>query len=75
MALEAAATVAREAGIAPHILGNAIEGEARDLGLDGRAGVSAIAGDTDGVDGRSRMIKAGRSPRPAGAPGPPRSLP
>ena len=32
MALEAAAAVAREAGIAPHILGDAIEGEARDVG-------------------------------------------
>jgi len=32
MALEAAAEVARAAGITPHILGNAIEGEARDVG-------------------------------------------
>jgi hydroxypyruvate reductase len=32
MALEAAAAVARQAGITPHILGNAIEGEARDVG-------------------------------------------
>ena len=32
MALEAAAQVAREAGIAPYILGDAIEGEARDVG-------------------------------------------
>jgi len=32
MALEAAAAVAREAGITPYILGNAIEGEARDVG-------------------------------------------
>jgi hydroxypyruvate reductase len=32
MALEAAAQVAREAGITPYILGNAIEGEARDVG-------------------------------------------
>jgi hydroxypyruvate reductase len=32
MALEAAARVAREAGLAPHILGDAIEGEARDVG-------------------------------------------
>ncbi|MGO9634680.1 MAG: glycerate kinase [Steroidobacteraceae bacterium] len=32
MALEAAAAVARAAGIAPHILGDAIEGEARDVG-------------------------------------------
>jgi glycerate 2-kinase len=32
MALEAAVNVAREAGIAAHILGDAIEGEARDVG-------------------------------------------
>ena len=32
MALEAAAGVARAAGVAPHILGDAIEGEARDVG-------------------------------------------
>jgi hydroxypyruvate reductase len=32
MALEAAAAVAREAGYAAHILGDAIEGEARDVG-------------------------------------------
>ena len=32
MALEAAASVAREADIAPYILGDAIEGEARDVG-------------------------------------------
>ena len=32
MALEAGAAVAREAGIAAHILGDAIEGEARDVG-------------------------------------------
>jgi glycerate 2-kinase len=31
-ALEAAATLAREAGLAAHILGDAIEGEARDVG-------------------------------------------
>lgn len=31
-ALEAAAAVAREAGVTPHILGDAIEGEARDVG-------------------------------------------
>jgi hydroxypyruvate reductase len=31
-ALEAAAAVAREAGITPHILGDALEGEARDVG-------------------------------------------
>lgn len=32
MALEAAAVVARAGGIAPHILGDALEGEARDVG-------------------------------------------
>ncbi len=32
LALEAAAAVAREAGVTPHILGDAIEGEARDVG-------------------------------------------
>lgn len=32
IALEAAADVAREAGVAPYILGDAIEGEARDVG-------------------------------------------
>jgi hydroxypyruvate reductase len=32
MALEAATAVAREAGVAAHILGDAIEGEARDVG-------------------------------------------
>lgn len=110
MALEAAAAVAREAGIAAHILGNAIEGEARDVGktmagiarqvadhgqpfrppcvllsggettvtvrgrgrggrnvefllalalaLEGRAGVHAIAGDTDGVDGQEEIAGA-----------------
>ena len=32
MALEAAATVARESGVTPYILGDALEGEARDVG-------------------------------------------
>jgi hydroxypyruvate reductase len=32
MALEAAAAVARAAGVTPHILGDALEGEARDVG-------------------------------------------
>jgi glycerate 2-kinase len=32
IALEAAATVARKAGITPHIFGDSLEGEARDLG-------------------------------------------
>ena len=110
MALEAAAKVAREAGIAPAILGDSIEGEARDVGrvmagialqvanhgqpfsppcvllsggettvtvrgrgrggrnvefllslaiaLDGRPGVFAIAGDTDGVDGQEEIAGA-----------------
>lgn len=110
MALEAAAAVAREAGIAPMILGDSIEGEARDVGkvmagiarqviihgqpcaapcvllsggettvtvrgagrggrnvefllalgiaLDGRSGVYAIAGDTDGVDGTEDVAGA-----------------
>jgi glycerate 2-kinase len=102
-ALEAAARVARHAGFEPMILGNAIEGEAREVGLvhagiakqaagygqpveppcvlisggettvtvrgggrggrnaefllslavalEGRAGIAAIAADTDGIDG------------------------
>jgi hydroxypyruvate reductase len=110
MALEAAATVARAAGITPYILGDAIEGEARDVGkalagialqvarrgqpfdtpcvllsggettvtvrgsgrggrnvefllslaiaLDGQPGVSALAGDTDGVDGQDEIAGA-----------------
>jgi hydroxypyruvate reductase len=32
MALEAAARVARKAGVQPHILGDSLEGEARDVG-------------------------------------------
>jgi hydroxypyruvate reductase len=114
MALEAAADVAREAGITPYILGNAIEGEARDLGkamagiarqvaeygqpfakpcvmlsggettvtvrgqgrggrnvefllalgltLEGRAGIHALAGDTDGVDGQEEIAGAVLAP-------------
>ena len=110
MALEAAAGVAREAGIGAHILGDAIEGESRDVGkvlaavalqvaeraqpfpapcvllsggettvtvrgggrggrnvefllslavaLDGHAGVYALAGDTDGVDGQEEIAGA-----------------
>ncbi|NEX63968.1 glycerate kinase type-2 family protein [Noviherbaspirillum galbum] len=110
MALEAAASVARAAGITPYILGNGIEGEARDVGkviagiarqvaeyrqpflppcvllsggettvtvrgqgrggrnvefllslglaLQGLAGVHAIAGDTDGVDGQEEIAGA-----------------
>ena len=114
VALEAAARVAREAGIAAHILGDSLEGEARDVGkamagiarqvatrgqpfeppcvllsggettvtvrghgrggrnvefllslavaLDGLAGVHAIAGDTDGVDGAEEIAGALMSP-------------
>jgi hydroxypyruvate reductase len=110
MALEAAAAVARDAGIAAHILGDSIEGEARDVGkvlaaiaqqvrrhgqpfaapcvllsggettvtvtgrgrggrnvefllslgiaLQGVAGVHALAGDTDGVDGAEEIAGA-----------------
>ena len=114
IALEAAAQVARDAGIAAHILGDSREGEARDLGkamagiarqvatrgqpfeapcvllsggettvtvrgngrggrnvefllslavaLDGLAGVHAIAGDTDGVDGAEEIAGAHVAP-------------
>ena len=114
IALEAAARVAREAGVAAHILGDSLEGEARDLGkamagiarqvaargqpftppcvllsggettvtlrgngrggrnvefllslavaLDGLAGVHAIAGDTDGVDGAEEIAGAHVTP-------------
>jgi glycerate 2-kinase len=114
MALEAAATLARDAGIPAHILGDSIEGEARDVGkmmagialqvaqrgqpfavpcillsggettvtvrgngrggrnvefllslgvaLDGHAGIFAIAGDTDGVDGQEEIAGATLSP-------------
>ena len=110
MALEAAAAVARDAGVAPLILGDSIEGEAREvgtvmagiarqvavhgqpiappcvllsggettvtlrgsgrggrnvefllslaIGLDGRPGIHAIAGDTDGVDGQEEIAGA-----------------
>jgi len=110
LALEAAAGVAREAGVTPAILGDAIEGEARDVGkvmagiathvaahgspfappcvlisggettvtvrgdgrggrnvefllslaiaLDGRPGIFALAGDTDGVDGQEEIAGA-----------------
>lgn len=33
IALEAAATLSREAGVTPHILGDSLEGEARDVGV------------------------------------------
>ncbi|MDQ6628907.1 MAG: glycerate kinase [Pseudomonadota bacterium] len=114
IALEAAAAVARSAGLAPFILGDSLEGEARDLGrvlagmsrqvvvhgqpfqapcvllsggettvtlrgkgrggrnvefllalgigLDGLAGVHAIAGDTDGVDGVEEIAGACLAP-------------
>ncbi|MGB7989321.1 MAG: glycerate kinase [Candidatus Methylophosphatis roskildensis] len=114
MALEAAAAVAREAGIAAHILGDSIEGEAREvarvmagmalqvasrgqpfappcvllsggettvtvrgkgrggrnvefllalaLALNGRPGIHAIAGDTDGVDGQEEIAGAWLAP-------------
>ena len=110
LALEAAARVAQAAGIRPYILGDSLEGEARDVGkvlagiarqvalhgqpfeppcvllsggettvsirgrgrggrnvelllslgiaLDGLAGVSALAGDTDGVDGAEDIAGA-----------------
>ncbi|MFZ5549680.1 MAG: glycerate kinase type-2 family protein [Pseudomonadota bacterium] len=46
MALEAAARVAREAGFTPHILGDSLEGEARDVGkvLGGLARQVALRG-------------------------------
>ncbi|KAB8036643.1 glycerate kinase type-2 family protein [Janthinobacterium aquaticum] len=114
MALEAAAAVARAAGVTPYILGDSIEGEAREVGkvmagmalqaarrgqpfaapcvllsggettvtvrgsgrggrnvefllslgiaLDGEAGVHALAGDTDGVDGQEDIAGATLSP-------------
>jgi hydroxypyruvate reductase len=114
MALEAAAAVAREAGVASVILGDRIEGEARDVGkvmagialqvaahgqpvaapcvllsggettvtvhgkgrggrnvefllslavaLDGHAGIHALAGDTDGVDGQEEIAGACLAP-------------
>ena len=76
--LEAMATAAREAGVTPVILGDAIEGEAREVAqvmagigqqvtrhggrnlefllalavaLNGAAGIWALAGDSDGIDG------------------------
>ena len=107
LALEAAARVAKAAGFTPHIIGDAIEGEARDVGkvfagmalqvakrgqpfaapcvllsggettvtvhgkgrggrnveyllslaiaLEGHAGIYALAGDTDGVDGQDEI--------------------
>ncbi|MDO8067498.1 MULTISPECIES: glycerate kinase [unclassified Janthinobacterium] len=114
MALEAAAQVARAAGVTPYILGDSLEGEARDVGkvmagialqtaqrgqpfpapcvllsggettvtvrgngrggrnvefllalgiaLDGHAGIHALAGDTDGVDGQEDIAGAVLAP-------------
>lgn len=114
MALEAAAQVARKAGFAAHILGDALEGESREvartlaglalqvrrreqpfrapcvllsggettvtvrgqgrggrnvefllalaLALRGKAGIHALAGDTDGVDGQEEIAGALISP-------------
>ena len=114
IALQAAAQVAQAAGYTPHILGDSLEGEARDVGkvlagisrqvvlhgqpftppcvllsggettvtlrgkgrggrnvefllalgvaLDGLAGVWALAGDTDGVDGAEEIAGAILSP-------------
>ena len=114
MALEAAANVARSAGFTPYIMGDSIEGEARDVGkvmagiarqivhhgqpftppcvllsggettvtvrgngnggrnvefllslgvaLEGLAGIHAIAGDTDGVDGQKEIAGAYLAP-------------
>lgn len=114
MALEAAARVAADSGYATHILGNSIEGEARDVGkvmagmalqvarqgqpfkapcillsggestvtvrgngrggcnvefllslgvaLEGQAGIHALAGDTDGVDGLEEIAGAYLAP-------------
>jgi len=114
MALEAAAQVAAAAGFTPYILGDSIEGEAREAGkvlagialqvarrgqpfkapcvllsggettvtvrgngrggrnvefllalgvaLDGQAGVHALAGDTDGVDGQEEIAGAYLAP-------------
>ena len=114
MALEAAAEVARAAGVTPVLLGDSIEGEARDVGkvmaaialqvkrhgqpvaapcvllsggettvtvrgtgrggrnvefllslavaLDGAAGIHAVAGDTDGVDGLEEIAGALAAP-------------
>jgi hydroxypyruvate reductase len=114
MALEAAAAVAQQAGVPAYILGDSIEGEARDVGkvmagialqvarhampfrppcvllsggettvtlrgkgrggrnvefllalavaLKGAAGIHAIAGDTDGVDGMEEIAGAALAP-------------
>ncbi|MDQ3060723.1 MAG: glycerate kinase [Pseudomonadota bacterium] len=51
MALEAAAAVAREAGVTPYILGDALEGEARDVG-------KVLAGIALQVAGRGQPVPA-----------------
>lgn len=51
LALEAAARVARDAGVAAHILGDAIEGEARDVG-------TVLAGIAQQVAGRGQPFAA-----------------
>ena len=51
MALEAAAAVALEAGIRPYILGDALEGEARDVG-------TVLAGIALQVAGRGQPVEA-----------------
>ncbi len=51
MALEAAAAVARDAGVTPYILGDAIEGEARDV-------AKTLAGITRQVARRGQPFKA-----------------
>ena len=51
MALEAAAAVARDAGYTPYILGDALEGEARDVG-------KVLAGIALHVAGRSQPVAA-----------------
>ncbi len=51
MALEAAAAVARDAGVTPYILGDALEGEARDVG-------TVLAGIALQVAERDQPVKA-----------------
>ncbi|MFM8766904.1 MAG: glycerate kinase, partial [Rubrivivax sp.] len=65
--LEAAATVAREAGYAAHILGDALEGEARDVGkvLGGIAAQHRCPGER-----AQRLCRAARRAHPQGHAGP-----
>jgi glycerate 2-kinase len=58
MALEAAAGVARAAGVTPHILGDAIEGEARDVGKV-FAGVASQVADRDQPFGAPCVLLSG----------------